>query len=203
MQVFDPSGNFLFKFGSFGTGNGQFVTPIGIAINGTNYIYVDDTVSNPADQRIQVFGITDQIGTPPPTQSGSSQTTGQVTVLGTCGLAFASGAPINYGSLTPNAISTEKNLVLDNTGNVNGTVKVKGGDWLDGSSVKRMHTNATKISNSTSTYAAKITLKLTDQSFGIVIPTANKTTFWQLQANLLSSNFTGSLTQTMNFTVTC
>ena len=136
-------------------------------------------------------------------ESNAQQTSGSVTVLGTCGLAFASGAPINYGSLTPNAISTEKNLVLDNTGNVNGTVKVKGGDWLDGSSVKRMHTNATKISNSTSTYAAKITLKATDQSFGIVTSAVNKTTFWQLQVKLISSNFTGSLTQTMNFTVTC
>jgi DNA-binding beta-propeller fold protein YncE len=43
VQKFKPSGDFLMKFGSRGSGNGQFLFPVGIAIDNKNgFIYVSD-----------------------------------------------------------------------------------------------------------------------------------------------------------------
>jgi len=49
VQAFDQSGNFLYFFGEFGTGAGQFDTSFGIRVAGS--IYVTDT----GNDRIQVF----------------------------------------------------------------------------------------------------------------------------------------------------
>ena len=51
IQVFDSSGNFITKWGTSGTGDGQFDYPIGITINSTGYIYITDSENH----RIQVF----------------------------------------------------------------------------------------------------------------------------------------------------
>jgi sugar lactone lactonase YvrE len=51
IEVFDSSGTFLFKFGTFGTGNGQFQIPFGVAVDGIGNIYVVDSTNN----RIEVF----------------------------------------------------------------------------------------------------------------------------------------------------
>jgi DNA-binding beta-propeller fold protein YncE len=52
IQVFDSNGNFLFKFGSGGSGDGEFNDPIGVAYDpNNNRIIVADT----ANHRIQVF----------------------------------------------------------------------------------------------------------------------------------------------------
>ena len=51
VQVFDSSGNFLFKFGTGGVNNGEFDRPSGIAVDNLKQIYVSDRNNN----RIQVF----------------------------------------------------------------------------------------------------------------------------------------------------
>jgi len=51
IQVFDSAGNFLFKFGSLGSGDGQFGDPFGIAVDSMKNIYVTDL----GNHRIQVF----------------------------------------------------------------------------------------------------------------------------------------------------
>ncbi|MBD3405207.1 MAG: hypothetical protein GF411_03610 [Candidatus Lokiarchaeota archaeon] len=51
IQVFSNTGTYATQWGSYGTGNGQFIDPYGIAINGSDYIYVADTGNN----RIQYF----------------------------------------------------------------------------------------------------------------------------------------------------
>jgi RNA polymerase sigma factor (sigma-70 family) len=48
---FDPNGNLLRKFGSEGSGDGQFARPFGITVDGSGNIYVADTGNN----RIQRF----------------------------------------------------------------------------------------------------------------------------------------------------
>jgi len=54
IQVFDSSGTFLFKFGSFGTGDGEFNLPFSAAVDSTNRIIVADGFNH----RVQVFSTT-------------------------------------------------------------------------------------------------------------------------------------------------
>ena len=58
IQVFDPDGTFLFTFGTYGSGNGQFDFPSDVAVDGVGRIHVVDTYNH----RIQV---TDCVGTVP------------------------------------------------------------------------------------------------------------------------------------------
>jgi DNA-binding beta-propeller fold protein YncE len=51
VQKFDSNGNFITKWGSTGTADGQFNVPIGIAINSKGIVYVAE--SNNA--RVQIF----------------------------------------------------------------------------------------------------------------------------------------------------
>jgi len=50
-NVWAVTGTFLFKFGSFGTGDGQFNKPVGVAVDSSNRIIVSDQFNS----RIQVF----------------------------------------------------------------------------------------------------------------------------------------------------
>ena len=50
VQKFDGNGNFILKFGSAGSGNGQFSSPAGIATDMAGNVYVSDGYS-----RVQVF----------------------------------------------------------------------------------------------------------------------------------------------------
>lgn len=50
INAYDYLGNFLFSFGSFGTGNGQFNAPYDVTTDGEN-VFVSDTGNN----RIQIF----------------------------------------------------------------------------------------------------------------------------------------------------
>ena len=51
MQVFTGDGTFLRKWGSQGTGDGQFRDPIGIAVDGSGRVYIADRTNH----RVQVF----------------------------------------------------------------------------------------------------------------------------------------------------
>ena len=51
IQKFDANGVFLAKFGSFGTANGQFNGPYGVATDATGNVWVADSGNN----RIQKF----------------------------------------------------------------------------------------------------------------------------------------------------
>jgi hypothetical protein len=53
VQKFDTNGNFITKWGSYGTGNGQFKDPEHLAIDSEGYVYVSDARNN----NIQVFGL--------------------------------------------------------------------------------------------------------------------------------------------------
>ena len=52
IQVFTDTGGFLGEWGTVGTGPGQFLNPIGIAVDGLGNVFVADTNNS----RIQVFG---------------------------------------------------------------------------------------------------------------------------------------------------
>jgi len=139
--------------------------------------------------------------------SGTTQTSGNVEILETCGLAFVSGNPVNYGQVFPNAISDpEQQLVIDNTGNTVATLLVKGGDWKDAENVIVMNVGSTKYASTASQDYATLKTALTGADVVVTAtfdPVIDQDTYWQLQANLLNNNFAGDLTQTMDFTVTC
>ncbi len=137
--------------------------------------------------------------------SQSGQASGQVNVLGTCGLSFPNGNIVSYGPLLPNTISPEIKLNMTNSGSISSALTVKGGNWKDSGNNSVMLANRTHY-NVTSgvSYAQKLPL----QTFDTLVknpfqPSVILQTFWQLQAILLNPTFTGSATQTMNFTVSC
>ena len=51
IQVFDPQGRFLRKWGSEGSGEGEFIRPQGLAIDSDGDVYVSDQ----GNHRILVF----------------------------------------------------------------------------------------------------------------------------------------------------
>ena len=51
IQKFDSSGNFITKWGSNGSGDGQFNGPQGVAVDGSGNVYVVDAYNH----RIQKF----------------------------------------------------------------------------------------------------------------------------------------------------
>jgi len=135
--------------------------------------------------------------------SDATSTTGTVEILTTCGVQFNSGAPINYGAVLPGDTSDEQTLTLYNSGNIAGDILVSGSDWVDDTPTTQMTISDTKYSTITGDYTSKTSLQLTDQTLMTLNPQNNTNTFWQLQANLLDSLFSGSLTQTVDFSVTC
>ena len=53
VQKFSPSGQFLFSWGSQGSGVGQFILPTDVAVDENGYIYVTNGAGS--DFRIQKF----------------------------------------------------------------------------------------------------------------------------------------------------
>src|SRR5206468_2851560 len=51
VEKFLPNGSFIRAWGSFGIGNGQFYNPYGVAIDGSNNVYVTDYFND----RVQKF----------------------------------------------------------------------------------------------------------------------------------------------------
>ncbi|OLE44333.1 MAG: hypothetical protein AUF73_01440 [Thaumarchaeota archaeon 13_1_20CM_2_39_11] len=182
-------GQGTFTTGTAGTTSTALSHPAGISFDSAGNLWVADELNNRALKY----------------PARISQVTGQLTVVaGSCGINVVSGAPINYGSLIAGSISTEQTVVLQNTGTVSGTLAVHGTDWLDGSSTSQMTVGNTKFSTSAGiTYASKTALTTSDQTVGTINPSPNLSTFWQVQVNLISSSFTGSLTQTTTFSNSC
>ena len=137
--------------------------------------------------------------------SSAVETTGTVKILGTCGLSFASGAPVNYGSLVSGATSAEQKLTVDNTGTTKGTLSVSGSDWKDASGMIHILAQYTKYTTKTTVvpYASKTSLSSIPTVVGVILPSVNNVTTWQLQANLINTPFSGTLTQTMSLSLSC
>jgi len=196
VQIFDSAGSHLDTFGSGpGSADGEFNSPIGIAVDSTNRIIVVD----PNNHRVQVFSH--------PLPGGFASTTGNVIIQGrTCGIQINSGAPINYGILTPNAVSAEQPLLVQNTGTVTGTLFVSGQNWVDAVPSTVITVDHTAFASSASVvFSSKSSLSTTPtQIAGVSFnPATPISTFWQLEAILSNTNFVGSLSQEMTFTASC
>src|SRR3989344_782962 len=136
-------------------------------------------------------------------QVTAQQATGQATILGTCGISFPNSNLVNYGALIPNTISPEIGLNMTNSGSVTATLDVSGTNWLDGALNPQMLVNRTHYNvTSSQGYTNNLLLQEVDTPVTAnFIPAVLLKTFWQLQATLLNPSFTGSATQTMDFTV--
>ena len=138
--------------------------------------------------------------------SQSGQATGFVNIEApTCGIDFVSGNSINYGSLTPGQESSLQQLILDNTGDTFATLFVRGGDWLDDTSTAQMLVSDSHYDLTGTTQYDSMTPLSSDDT--VVLqdtfdPNNDLTMFWQLVANIIGA-FQGSLTQTVDFTVSC
>ncbi|TBR08386.1 MAG: hypothetical protein EPO62_06790, partial [Candidatus Nitrosotenuis sp.] len=134
----------------------------------------------------------------------SSVAQGQTQVLGTCGISFPNGNVVNYGQLLPNAVSSQVELNMTNSGSVNATLTISGTNWLDSGNNSIMLVNRTHYNSTSGAYLQKIPLQTYDQTLtNSFLPATILQTFWQLQTILLNPSFTGSTTQTMDFAVTC
>jgi hypothetical protein len=170
---------------------------VSVAVSGSNVVvgaYLDDA------------GATDSGSVYLFLEGGTSDIAqGQVQIIGTCGLSFPNGSQVNYGPILPNTISSEIRLNMTNSGTVNATLTVKGDNWKDSENnsvmlVNKTHYNAT----SGQPYSSKALLQTFDQLVKNPFqPVVILQTFWQLQAILMNPSFTGSATQTMDFTVSC
>ncbi len=148
--------------------------------------------------------ITAQSSTPQPPVQYTVQATGQVNILSTCGLSFPNGNNVNYGSLTPNTISPEIRLNMTNSGTTSATLQVSGTNWFDSLSNPQMFVNRTHYNITSGTYFHKTSLQPFDQLVtNDFIPATLLQTFWQIETILLNPSFTGTTTQTMDFTVSC
>lgn len=135
----------------------------------------------------------------------NAQATGQVTILGgTCGLSFPDGSSINYGVLSPDQLSPEITLNMTNTGSIIALLEVHGTDWQDISANSIMDANRTHFNvTSGEPYSSNIHLESFDQTVtSSFLPSVLLQTFWQVEA-ILNQAFSGDVTQTMDFTVSC
>ena len=135
----------------------------------------------------------------------AQQATGSATILGTCGIAFPDGNVVDYGPLLPNTTSSEVKLNMTNSGSVIAILDVEGGNWKDGSNNDVMYSNVTHFNvTQFQGYNNNQQLETFDTNITNVFdPALTLDTFWQLVATLINPLFTGSATQTMNFTVSC
>ena len=53
VQKFDSNGNFISKFGTYGTGDGQFINPVDIAVDSSDNVYVDDSLNS----KVQIYSL--------------------------------------------------------------------------------------------------------------------------------------------------
>ena len=123
-----------------------------------------------------------------------------VTIIGICG-ATPTPAAINYGTIAPDAISSERTVNLLNLGNAPSDVDVGGTDWQDVGEV--MDVSTTHYSTSSGSYGSKTALSTTAGDLVTIPATQNRDTFWQLQAVLSNPVFVGPAVQTVTLTVTC
>lgn len=135
----------------------------------------------------------------------AQQATGSATILGSCGITFPDGNVVDYGPLLPNSLSVETELNMTNTGSVNATLDVAANNWKDISNNDVMLASVTHFNvTAAQGYGNNTGLEAFDQILtGVFDPDIVLSTFWQILATLINPSFTGSATQTMNFTVTC
>ena len=125
-----------------------------------------------------------------------------------CGLEIAAGVP-NFGSLQYLGLSADRDLTLRQPfigSDTTATLKMRGADWLDGTSAKQMDAGHTKYENQSGVaYGSKTPLKTTDEilTYNFEIQPFEYIVGLQMQANLDTPGFTGIINQVITLSVSC
>jgi hypothetical protein len=136
-------------------------------------------------------------------QVQSQPVEGTVTIVEVCGM-LVSPIAINYGTLAPNAESTDQTVNVQNTGNAEEDVAVSGTPWSTLTSPQAMLVGATHYSiTSGQAYATKTALAATDAPLTTLVAAQAVDSFWQLKVVLNDQGASGLATQTVTFTGTC
>jgi hypothetical protein len=130
--------------------------------------------------------------------------TSTATILEVCGLTTIPPA-ISYGPLAPNQESSDQTLQINNTGNAQADVLVRGTDWsIPLVSPNAMLVGATHYSlTSGQAYGTKTALTGTDTQLTTLTALQQQNTFWQLKATLNDPNAAGPATQVVTLTGQC
>ncbi|NDF27601.1 MAG: hypothetical protein EB153_08655, partial [Nitrosopumilaceae archaeon] len=88
VQIFAPSGGYVGKFGTQGTGNGQFQTPIGVVVDSSGYVRIADTGNDRITKHYKSGGFIEAFGS---SGTGNSQFDGPtgITVYGSTNNVYA------------------------------------------------------------------------------------------------------------------
>jgi len=142
-----------------------------------------------------------------PLSSFALDVQGTVTLLAVCGVNAVTGSPIVYGSTGPYIQSSDQTLSLLNPGNAAAAITVRGTDWNGVPSPSGvMLVGATHYSmTSGQAYGSKSTLTSSDASLTSLNPLQTKSSFWQLETDLVSAHadFVGASLQTVTISAGC
>lgn len=126
------------------------------------------------------------------------------TSVDTCGISFASGNVANFGQIPRNQQSSEQLLRLENTGQIDGQLFVRGTDWIDDSSNVVILADNTRFSTVSGIYYSKIPITISDSLVVDPLSPSNILDFYmQLEANMENPSFLGTLTQNLDFSIVC
>ena len=122
----------------------------------------------------------------------------------TCGINVVSDTNLNYGQLEAGVLSSEAQIVIENVGNADATLFVKATPWKDDQNVAQIAVDNTRFSIHQGTdFVQMMPTSQYDTKIGTLSPETSLTTFWKVKADLLNSEFEGSLSQTIEFATSC
>jgi len=128
---------------------------------------------------------------------------GQINVVSICAVSVTNGS-FDFGSLGQSEISGEILVNVDNTGTASAGIETSGANWKDAGAVDQMNVGQTHVTGGFQpAYASKDPLTNTPASFGAVTPATNQDLTYQVQIDLLTTTFTGAITQSIDVIITC
>jgi hypothetical protein len=146
-----------------------------------------------------------------PAVSGQSVPSSVEILASTCGLEFNPDPPqIDYGQLFSGQISEEQSLQITNTGNSEGQASISGTNWVGApdpdipDEIVVIPVGSTKYSDAQGfAYTDKTSLTQSSAVLSSSMqPGGSMDLYFQLKADL-AQPYSGTLSQTVNFTVSC
>ena len=134
---------------------------------------------------------------------GEESVTNTLTILATCGLEAIEDD--SFGSVDPGNISDVLQIDLENTGNAEMSVEVYVSDWLSGTDLVINGERTAYSDDQTDEYSERISLNNTSLpiDMGTIEAVTTNQTYWQVEAILVDTSFSGSIQQTTVFDTQC